>query len=212
MSACWQPGDAVVWRSRLYGRVGYVLPANVVVDTPAFTVLYQAPGSVCKRAAGHRGGPHGRNLIAAAWDGAHEDRVWPGPPTLRLHRHGSAYAIIRRWNPAAECAEGWYLNLEAPWRRTPLGFDSEDLTLDITVADDRSSWAWKDADELAWQVEAGRYTPAQAAAIWDAGRQAIAELEAKAWPFTVDWAAWRPDPSWPIPTAPTGWNCEAWHA
>src|SRR5262245_57202781 len=96
--AFWGPGDQVVWRSRPHGRIGYVMPVTVVVDTPAVTVLFQAPGSICKRPAGPRGGPRGRNLLLERWDGAHQDRLWPGPPNLRLHVWGTAHSILRSWD------------------------------------------------------------------------------------------------------------------
>lgn len=53
----WRPGDPVVWRSRPYGQVGYVVPLTLVVDTPDVTVLFQTPGSICKRRSGRRSGP-----------------------------------------------------------------------------------------------------------------------------------------------------------
>lgn len=98
--------------------------------------------------------------------------------------------------------------LEAPWRRTPIGFDTQDLVLDVTVAPDLSSWAWKDEDELAWSVEVGKLSAAEAEAIRGAGRRAIAALEARAWPFVPDWSAYRPDPHWPVPALPENWASE----
>ena len=205
----WRPGDPVVWRSRPGGRLGYVMPLTVVADTPEVTVLFQAPGSICKKPSGPRGGPRGRSLLVAAWDGRHEDAAWTGEPKLRLHIWGSAHAIIRSWNFARDRAEGWYVNLEAPWRRTPIGFDSQDLVLDVSVAADLASWVWKDEDELAWSVEVGKYTPAEAEAIRAEGRKAIAAIEAQKWPFVDDWSLWRPDADWPISMVPKNWAIEA---
>jgi hypothetical protein len=202
----WRRGDSVVWRSRPQGQIGYVMPLTVVVDTAEVTVLFQLPGSICKRRAGARGGPRGRNLLPEAWDGRHEDVVWSGTPNLRLHIWGTAHAIIRSWDFARDCAEGWYVNLEAPWRRTPIGFDTEDLVLDVTVAADLSSWAWKDEDELAWSVEIGKYTAAEADTIRAEGRRVIAAVETRAWPFAQDWSSWRPDPNWPVPVLPENWS------
>jgi predicted RNA-binding protein associated with RNAse of E/G family len=144
-------------------------------------------------------------MLPTGWDGGHEDAVWQGSPNLRLHQWGTAHAIIRSWNFTSRCAEGWYINLERAWRRTPIGFDSEDLVLDIMVALDLSSWAWKDEDELAWSVDVGKYSPAQAAAIRAEGLRVVHALETRAWPFSADWSAWRPNPLWPIPTVPEDW-------
>jgi hypothetical protein len=203
--AHWKPGDAVVWRSRPYGQVGYVMPARVVLDTPDVTVLFQAPGSICKRRAGARGGPRGRGLGARDWDGTHEDRPWDGMPNLRLHQWGTSYAIIRSWDATRDAAHCWYINLEAPWRRTAIGFDTQDLVLDITVADDLSSWAWKDEDELAWSIGEGRFSEQEAAAIRAEGLRAVRALEQRSWPFCVDWSQWRPDLDWDIPVLPPNW-------
>lgn len=201
----WNAGDPVVWRSRSQGHVGYVMPVTVVADTPTVTVLFQAPGSICKRRTGRRGGPHGRNMLPDGWDGAHEDRHWSGSPNLRLHVWGTAHAIIRRWNTSLDRAEGWYINLESAWQRTPIGFDTQDLVLDITVADDRSTWAWKDEEELAWSVSAGIYSASEAAAAHDEGLRAIQALECGAWPFQDDWSNWRPNLHWAIPNLPASW-------
>lgn len=184
----WNSGDHVVWRSRPQGLVGYVMPVTVVVDTHDVTVLFQSPGSTCKKRAGRRSGPRGRTMLAADWDGVHEDVVWRGSPNLRLHIWGTSYSIIRSWSFADDCAEGWYINLEAAWRRTPIGFDSHDLLLDIVVAADLSSWAWKDEDELAWSVDVGMVTPEEADEIRAEGLRVVHALETRAWPFTADWS------------------------
>ena len=43
---------------------------------------------------------------------------------------------------------GWYVNLQLPFRRTELGFETMDLVLDLIVDPD-GSWRWKeDEDEL----------------------------------------------------------------
>ncbi len=199
----WKPGDQVVWRSRPGGDVGYTIASILVADTWQATVLLQPTGAPIKRRAGPRGGARGRTL--AQWDGTYEDRRWDGPPMLRLHPWGRSYSIIRAWDAAHDAATGWYINLERGWRRTTIGFDSEDLTLDITVADDLSTWDWKDEDELAWSVESGRYSAAEAEQIQEAGRQAVRDLKACCWPFAADWSAWRPDPAWPVAVLPADW-------
>jgi hypothetical protein len=199
------PGDQVIWRSRPGGAIGYTIAAIVVTDTPQATVLLQPTGAPIKRRAGQRGGARGRNL--AQWDGTYEDRIWDGPPMLRLHAWGRAYSVLRAWDATHGCASGWYINLERGWRRTVIGFDSEDLTLDITVADDLSSWAWKDEDELAWYQETGLYSADDVAWIRAVGWEAVRDLETRVWPFDADWSQWRPNSRWPSPTIPTEWDC-----
>jgi len=197
-------GSQVVWRSRPQGCIGYVKPMIVVEDGSDITVLFQPSGTVCKRRAGARGGPRGRLLLD--WSGEHADRVYDGPPMLHLHVWGTAHGVLRSWSFDSNRAEGWYVNLEAPWRRTAIGFDSEDYFLDVTAADDLSSWSWKDEDELEWAVEVGRYTPQDADEFRREGRRAGAAIERREFPFVDDWSRWGPDPDWPVPVVAEGWD------
>ena len=63
------------------------------------------------------------------------------------------------------------------------------------------SWSWKDEHELEAASRLGRFSPDEAAAIRAEGERVIA-----AWPFPTGWEDWRPDPSWPIPQLPEGWD------
>jgi predicted RNA-binding protein associated with RNAse of E/G family len=99
----------------------------------------------------------------------------------------------------------WYVNLQAPLRRTPLGFDTVDHALDVIVELD-GSWAWKDEDELAEAVEQGLFTVEEAERFHADGERAIARILDREPPFDRDWSSWRPDPDWPMPTLQTGWN------
>ena len=56
----------------------------------------------------------------------------------------------------------WYVNLEAEWVRTPIGFDTRDLILDVTVADDRSSWCLKDEQEINFRIGSKDFLPYKA--------------------------------------------------
>lgn len=107
---------------------------------------------------------------------------------------------FRAWNGAEYV--GWYVNVAAPWRRTPIGFDTVDHILDIQVTDDLSDWSWKDQDELAWAVVHGQVSASKAEAIRQHGNDATARMNARAHPFHDDWSDTAPDPEWPIPVLP----------
>ena len=96
--------------------------------------------------------------------------------------------------------EDWYVNLQAPYVRSRLGFDTRDHQLDIVVAPE-GTWRWKDEDHLALGTRLGVFTPEEAAEIRAEGEHVIAD-----WPFPTGWEDWRPDPAWPIPQLPVGWN------
>jgi hypothetical protein len=94
----------------------------------------------------------------------------------------------------------WYVNLQEPLRRTPLGFDTCDQLLDLVRTRD-GKWRWKDERELGAAVERGFLSNEEAAAIRAEGERVIA-----ADPFPTGWEDWRPDPSWPAPALPPGWD------
>jgi len=59
-----------------------------------------------------------------------------------VHVVGTTMSVIRNWDLSLRGFTGWSVNLELPWRRSPVGYDSRDLILDLTVADDLSSWTF----------------------------------------------------------------------
>ena len=71
---------------------------------------------------------------------------------------------------------------------------------------DRSSWAWKDEDELAEGVALGLFSEADASWLHHWGERAVEHLVLRQPPFDVDWEDWQPDPSWPTPELPPGWD------
>jgi predicted RNA-binding protein associated with RNAse of E/G family len=91
----------------------------------------------------------------------------------------------------------WYVNLERDVRRTSLGVDYVDEKLDLVVARD-GSVRWKDEDELAQAAEIG---------LLDADEvRAEAERVLADPPWPTGWESWRPDPAWPRPSLPEGWD------
>ena len=126
------------------------------------------------------------------------DGVWGERTVLWVSRPGQAYAVGMFWHESESRFLGWYVNLQAPLMRSPVGFDTIDHILDIEVAPDRS-WKWKDEDEFADALRFGRFTASEGARIHAAGEAAIAEIEQRAWPFDAEWEGWQPGAGWPIP-------------
>ena len=126
---------------------------------------------------------------------------WEGHGVLQLQRPGEMHAIWVFWHgPEREC-RGWYVNLQEPYRRTELGFDTQDLELDLVVGLD-GSWHYKDEEKLPGWIDRGRWTESEVAAIRREGERVAGELDAGRRWWSEDWAEWRPDPAWRAPTLP----------
>jgi hypothetical protein len=133
------------------------------------------------------------------------ERTWTKGPILSFSWPSVGHAILLFFHPDW-IPWMWYVNIEAPLRQTELGFDTEERVLDVLVATDLSSFQWKDQDELEEAVRLGLFTPAQAAEFHTEAQGALRRLLNREPPFDRDWTTWRPDPDWPIPVLPAGWD------
>jgi hypothetical protein len=124
---------------------------------------------------------------------------------LALQRPGEAHAIQVFWCGPERDFAGWYVNLQAPFTRTPIGFDTLDHDLDLWIPAG-GAWQWKDTAKLEAGVRRGRYTPAEAAAIRAEGERVAAELDAGRRWWSDAWASWEPDPSWTPQALPETWH------
>jgi predicted RNA-binding protein associated with RNAse of E/G family len=200
----WPPGDAVVLREVWRGRVWTGRPATVVEDRPDLQVFFVPVGA--------------RGFVPSTRDGRPlhafvdvEDDGWEIHPTtwtqtnvLSFAREGHPHATLVFWD--AEWAfRGWYVNLQTPLRRTPVGFDYLDQELDAWIEPD-GTWSWKDEDELERSVAAGIWSADEAERIRREGEEAVAAVLEGRPPFDRDWRSWRPDDSWPMPELGPGWD------
>jgi hypothetical protein len=195
-----QCGTPVIVREVWQGAVWTVRTFKVVQDQPGLIALYQPAGVPWKRPYSLDGRP--LRLPDQPWE--LRDGALP-EDALRLIVPGEAHSTLLIW-PKRWDAMCWYINLEEPFRRTPIGFDFMDQTLDIVVAPDMSSWRWKDEDEFDEAQANGIFSPDQARAIRLEGERALARLLAREPPFDERWENWRPDPAWPVPTIMAGWE------
>jgi hypothetical protein len=118
---------------------------------------------------------------------------------------GRAHSVWLSWSPADGTFIGYYVNLEEPFRRTAIGFDTNDHTLDIVVAPDLR-WSLKDEAVLTDRERDGTYSRGLIEAIRAEAASVIAGIESRASPFSDGWGSWRPDPNWPRPALPPDWN------
>lgn len=200
-------GAPIVWRSRLDDGIGFVFACRVVADDNTVVALVQPTGATVSRREGRRGGPRGRSMLPDGWDGSRTVSVWERAPMVRLHPIGRSYSVIRTWLEADRRFRGWYVNLEQPWVRTAVGFDSRDDVLDVTVADDLSECGLKDEDELDFAVDVGKLTATDARSIRSTAASAIDDITSRRWPFDdIAWHAFQPVLGDQPPDLPVGWH------
>jgi hypothetical protein len=122
-----------------------------------------------------------------------------------LRRADEAYSVWHFWDGPERRFAGWYLNLEEPIRRTSIGYDTQDLELDVWIPVGEP-WRFKDAELLEERVREGRYTEEQYDAIHALGRDVGAMLERGERWWDERWAGFAPDPAWRAPAFPPGWE------
>ena len=186
----WSRGDTVLWRS-IEGagtRIWHAVAATLVELTEDRVVVWVPSGTPTRYAVG---------APAPEADATLHEGVWRDS-CLRLTRFGEAHSLWLFWRGGAFA--GWYVNLQAPLRPSPLGFDTRDHALDVVVDRD-GSWRWKDEHHLEEGVAGGWIGADEARAIRAEGERVVA-----AWPFPTGWEDWRPDPGWPQPQLPAGWD------
>jgi uncharacterized protein len=186
------------------GPVG-ALPVVVAADRP-LPALYLAAGAPVRWPT--VGGRPIRDVsleerFTSVW--GTEERAWAPSHVLILSEPGAAHSVWLFWDAPAWHFSGWYVNLEDPWRRSSVGFDTRDHTLDIWVEPDRS-WQWKDEDELEIAVRVGYHSEEEAALIRAEGERVVERIDAWQPPFSEPWQDWRPDPTWPAPALPADWD------
>ena len=194
----WSPGEAIVRREIWNGKPWLGTVVFVVEDGPGLLASYLPEGAPFGFPPGDWPGPTGRH----PWHGRGR---WEGHGVLMLQRPSESYAVWHFWNGPQRKFAGWYLNLQEPFRRTTLGYDTQDLELDVWVPE-RRRWSFKDADLLEERVREGRFTAARAAKIRGLGDEIGAMLDhGERW-WDDSWTAWTPDPSWRSPSLPGGWE------
>lgn len=199
-----RPGETVVLRELLRGRVWVARPATLVRDAEDLWMFYISPGTRWYGPASNEPRPWVR-LKAPGADWTLEERQWAGAHVLSFAWPGAGHAVLLMWDEEWE-PRHWYVNVEAPLRRFELGFDTFDHDLDVLVEPDRSSWRWKDEADVEEGVRLGAYTEEQAAVFRREGDRGLGRILDREPPFDREWWSWRPDPSWPTPELLEGWD------
>lgn len=198
----WRPGDGVLLREVWQRRIWTVRPAVVVRDDDEASMFAVLPGTRWRAPVRPNGAP--LRLPEDGWRLV--DRLWTGHTILSFAWPGVAYAVLLFWEHGTDEFSGFYVNLQSPLRRTPVGFDYVDHLLDARIAPDRRSWSWKDEDELEEAVARGIFTAGEAETFRGDGERALRRVLDRRPPFDEPWETWRPDPSWAMPGFSPGWD------
>lgn len=189
----WSTGEVILRREVLRDRRSWLeVPVIVVRDEPGLLVTFIAERAPFRFPPGRWPTPDGLH----PW---HAKERWQGHGVLMLQQPDEMHAIWHFWDGPERRFAGWYVNFQEPFRRTPHGYDTQDLELDIWIPAG-GEWRWKDAEVLDQRVREGRFTAGQVAAVRAEGRRVAAELDAGRRWWDEEWARWSPDPAWPAPT------------
>jgi hypothetical protein len=194
-----KPGESVVLREIWQGGVWAARAATIVDDAADQTAFYLPVGTPCM--APQR---NGRFLRMPEADFVLTELRLTDAHILSFAWPDVAQATLLVFRPDWRVWD-WYVNLQEPLRRGPLGFDTVDHVLDVVVELD-GSWRWKDEDELAEAIRRGLIPPEEEPRLRAEGELAVRRIVDRESPFDRDWTTWRPDPSWPTPTLPSGWD------
>ncbi|MDH5671608.1 MAG: DUF402 domain-containing protein [Myxococcales bacterium] len=123
-----------------------------------------------------------------------------------LQRPGDSYAVWHFWDGDERRFVCWHINLQLPFCRTPVGYDTQDLELDFVVFPD-GRWQIKDEELLEQRVTEGRWSAGWVEENRRLGRDIAARLERGERFWSLEWRDWQPEPDWEVPLAlPAGWQ------
>jgi hypothetical protein len=196
--ARWEPGSVVIRREIWKGWPYCGIPTFVIDDGPDQLALYLPE----KAAMGFPEGPWPGG--EHPWSGRH---VWSGHGVVMLHRPQDAYAVWVFWSGPDRVFSHWYINLQAPYRRTNATIDTLDHELDLW-SEDGQHWHRKDDELLTQRVAEGKFTSAEAAEIRLAAADFLAQAAQDGPWWDLHWSEWIPPRGWIAPGLPMHWDLD----
>jgi hypothetical protein len=207
----WEQGQSIVRREVLglgphvqgdpqpwwHGKAWEAIPVYVVEDTDDGLVTYIPEGAQLGFVDGGWPTPDGKH----PW---HRKVHWQGHGCLMVQRPGDPYAVWHFWTGPNRDFACWYINLQADFVRTEIGYDTQDFELDFIVSPD-GSYGLKDAEVLDDRVSEGRFTAALVEWVRQLGAQVSDELDAGRHWWDRSWSSWEPPAEWRDLRLPEGW-------
>lgn len=213
MYKLWESGDHIVHRGIVNGQVRVAKSMTVVCDTKEETILVLVPQAPCQFPSDliERKYSPSEKVAQSRWDvqerGSWQmvDWLWKSQRILIFMKPLLYYAVYLRWEHETDKFLGWYVNFESPFVRSPLGFDTLDLELDLLIQPD-GSYNWKDMADYHEGVRRGAINEDMAKEIEVAREQVMQHIRDRRSPFDDTWIDWKPDPTWSIPRLHPDWN------
>jgi len=195
-------GEVALLRSVYRGHIASATPVTVVEDSDERVVVFLRCGTPIAWIGVTPLPPWveaGYPLLMKEWDDTDRLFIWP---------RGRAHAVSFLWEAATGNEACFYVDALEPWRETPLGWDTCDQELDLVIWPDLSEWFWKDVEQFEDRIRLGFHTASEGVAIRAELESVARDIEARRglWAESEAWRAWRPDPSWPTPSLPDGWD------
>jgi hypothetical protein len=207
----WNPGDACVLRGIAEGRVWLGQSVIVVKDEPQETLLLLLPGAQCAYPEAYWRWQQDDYSQGTRWDEARKPNLtlrefdWQTNRILMFLEPEKYFSCWMFWNHAANLFDCYYVNFQLPYRRTPMGFDTFDLELDL-VLDAQLNWRWKDEDDYRLGILEGAIRPEWIAGIEQAKEDVFERIRRRVCPFDGSCLDWKPNPAWLPPRLPSGWR------
>lgn len=130
---------------------------------------------------------------------------WEGHGCLMVQRQGDPFAVWHFWTGPDRDFACWYINLQADFVRTDIGYDTQDFELDLVVSPD-GSYVVKDLEVLEDRVTEGRFTSELVSWIREIGARLTDDLDAGRHWWDPSWADWSPPAHWSDAHLPAHWH------
>lgn len=129
---------------------------------------------------------------------------WKRTGLLMWHRPHLWFSVNAFYDAVTGRQQCWYINFQRPYLRTPSGFDTLDLLLDLVITPDLSQWRWKDEAEYTQARRLGVVTDTVHSHVDHARGQALDMIRNRQGPFhpARHQPLWVPDRSWHLPDLP----------
>jgi protein associated with RNAse G/E len=202
----WEYGDAILYRSNFNEKIWWAQSMVVIQDSDDQIVL------LCKAGFPQMSpklNPQRRLTVKDFLSMNEMEMVkseWKRTDVLRIIRPKNGFCVFVMWGAETHEHYCWYINIQEPIKRTKLGFETHDLTLDIVISPDKQKWEWKDEDELKEFVKAGVYSEDKASYIRREGEKALQLFFDNKSPFCDGWENWEIPNDISIPNIPNGWD------